>query len=159
MGTKLARACVADSMQRRAAAGLLTLVGILVMGIGAYFVVLRPAFLPEDLRFIGADPSVLATAAPGIKSWLHSVFVVLGAYAFTTGLFTTFIAVHALRSGCRMPALLIGLTGLTSVGVMVAVNFAISSEYRFLLAGLGGLWALSAIMNLQFGRRSKKENR
>jgi hypothetical protein len=70
-------------MRSRVAAGLLAVVGILIMGMGAYFAILRPAFLPEDLRFIGSDAAAL-TATPGIIPWLRFVFVVLGAYAFTT---------------------------------------------------------------------------
>ena len=145
-------------MRSRIAAGLLAVVGILIMGMGAYFAILRPAFLPEDLRFIGTDAAAL-TAAPGITSWLRFVFVVLGAYAFTTGLFTAYIAFIAFRSGRRMPVLLIAVAGLTSLGVMVAVNFAIHSEFKYLLAGLGVLWAISVFLDLPIGPMSGKGNR
>lgn len=132
----------------RAAAGLLFVVGVLVMGMGAYFMVLRPAFLPEDNRFIGVDAATLTTAAPGIMSWLRFVFAVLGAYAFTTGLFMTHIAFAAYRSGLRTPVLLVAIAGLTSLGVMVAVNFAIQSDFRWELAGLAALCALSVLLDL-----------
>jgi len=145
-------------MRSRIAAGLLVVVGILVMGMGAYFAILRPAFLPEDLRFIGADAAAL-TAAPGITSWLRFVFMVLGGYAFTTGLFTAHIAFTALRSGRKMPVLLIALAGLSSLGVVVAVNFAIRSEFRYLLASLGMLWAISVFLDLPIGPMSRKGNR
>jgi len=125
---------------------------------GAYFAILRPAFLPEDLRFIGADAAAL-TAAPGITSWLRFVFMVLGGYAFTTGLFTAHIAFTALRSGRKMPVLLIALAGLSSLGVVVAVNFAIRSEFRYLLASLGMLWAISVFLDLPIGPMSRKGNR
>ena len=128
------------------------------MGMGAYFAILRPAFLPEDLRFIGADAAAL-TAAPGITSWLRFVFMVLGGYAFTTGLFTAHIAFTALRSGRKMPVLLIALAGLSSLGVVVAVNFAIRSEFRYLLASLGMLWAISVFLDLPIGPMSRKGNR
>lgn len=129
------------------AAGLLAVVGVLVMGMGGYFALVRPAFLPEDLRFIGTDAAAL-TAAPSITSWLRLVFVVLGAYAFTTGLFTAHIAFTAIRTGRKLPLVLIAVAGLTSLGVMVAVNFAIRSEFRYLLASLGALWAISVFLDV-----------
>lgn len=115
------------------------------MAIGGYFVVLRPAFLPEDLRFIGPDAAAV-WAAPGLRSWLRLVFVVLGAYAFTSGLFTTHIALTAIRSGRRLPVLLITSAGLTSLGVMVAVNFVLRSDFRYLLTGVGALWAMGVFL-------------
>ena len=142
-------------MRLRIAAGLLAIVGILIMGMGAYFAILRPAFLPEDLHFIGTDASAL-TAAPGLTSWLRLVFLVLGAYAFTTGLFTAHIAVKAYRAERKMPVLLIAFAGLTSLGVMVAVNFAIRSDFRYLLASLGALWASSVFLGLPIGPMPRK---
>ena len=112
--------------------------------------VLRPAFLPEDLRFIGADAAALQ-AAPGVTSWLRLVFVVLGGYAFTSGLFTASIALTAIRSGRRLPMLLIACAGLTSLGVMVAVNFVLRSDFRYLLAGVGVLWAIAVFLEWRTG--------
>ena len=144
-------------MRSRIAAGLLAVVGVLIMGMGAYFAILRPAFLPEDLRFIGTDATALM-AAPGIKSWLRLVFMVLGGYAFTTGLFTAHIAFTAIRSRRKMPVLLLALAGLTSLGVMVTVNFVIWSEFRYLLASLSALWAIAVFLALPVGRLSPKGN-
>jgi hypothetical protein len=135
------------SMRSRIAAGLLAIAGVLIMGMGAYFALFRPAFLPEDLRFIGNDAAALA-AAPGITAWLRLVFVVLGAYTFTTGLFTAHVAFTALRAARRIPLLLIAVAGLTSLGVMVAVNFALRSDFRYLLASVGALWALAVCIDL-----------
>ncbi len=145
-------------MTLRIAAGLLAFVGILIMGMGAYFAIFRPALLPEDLRFIGPDAAAL-TAATGVTSWLRFVFVVLGAYAFTTGLFTAHIAFTAFRAKSKMPLLLIGVAGLTSLGVMVAVNFAIRSEFRYFLASLGALWASSVFLGLPIGPTSRRGHR
>ena len=138
-------------MRSRIAASLLIVVGVLIMGMGAYFAVLRPAFLPEDLRFIGTDEATL-TASAGVTLWIRYVFVVLGAYAFTTGLFTAHIGVTAIRSRRPMPVLLVAPAGLASVGVMTAVNFAIGSDFRFPIASLGALWAVSVFLELPIGR-------
>jgi hypothetical protein len=144
-------------MRSRIAAGLLAIVGLLIMGMGAYFAIFRPAYLPEDLRFIGTDAAALA-AAPGITAWLRLVFVVLGAYTFTTGLFTAHFAFTALRSGRKMPLLLIAVAGLTSLGVMVAVNFALRSDFRYLLAGVGALWALAVCIDLPISPTPRNGN-
>lgn len=140
-------------MRSRVAAYLLAVVGILVMAMGAYFVILRPAFLPEDLRFIGTD-SAAFRAAPGVTSWLRYVFMVLGGYAFTSGLLTAHIGFTAIRSGRKMPAFLITFAGLTSLGIMVAVNFVIRSDFRYPLAGVGALWAFAVLLELPIGRIS-----
>ena len=50
---------------------LLMVLGILTLGTGAYFSFLRPALLPEDLRFTGADPRLLD---PRMAAWLRIVF-------------------------------------------------------------------------------------
>ncbi len=38
---------------------VLALCGLILMGIGLYFVFLRPPLLPEDLRFMGASLSTI----------------------------------------------------------------------------------------------------
>jgi hypothetical protein len=134
------------SRKGRVAAGLLVVVGVLVMGMGAYFAMLRPTLLPEDIRFIGADAATLAAAGPGILAWLRWVFLVLGAYSFTTGLLVAHIAFTAYHTERGAPVWLIAFAGLTSVGVMVAANFAIQSDFRWVLAGLGALWAVAALL-------------
>ena len=36
--------------------------------------------------------------------------------------------------------------GMTSLGVMVAVNFAIGSDFKYLPAGLGAFWAIAVLL-------------
>lgn len=55
-----------------------------------------------------------------------------------------------------MPVLLIAFAGLTSLGVMVAVNFAIRSNFKCPLASLGALWAISVFLELPIGPMSRK---
>lgn len=137
-------------MRSRITAVLLVVVGIAIMAMGAYFAILRPAFVPEDLRFIGTD-SAAFTAASGVTSWLRYVFMVLGGYAFTSGWFTAHIGFTAIRSGRTMPALLITFAGLTSLGTMVTVNVVTRSDFRYLLVGVGALWALAVLLELPIG--------
>ena len=49
--------------RRDALSGILLLVlGLLTMGTAVFFLVLRPALLPEDIRHTGIDPGTLPTA-------------------------------------------------------------------------------------------------
>ncbi len=118
------------------------------MGMGAYFAFLRPALLPEDLRYIAGDPIAILATAPGILGWLRHVFTVLGGYIFATGLLTLHIAATAWRSHRPLPVPLMALAGLTSLGTMVAVNFAIRSDFKWLLAGLAALWTAAMLLAL-----------
>ncbi len=118
------------------------------MAIGIYFVTMRPALLPEDVRFVGIDPVALEAAAPILKEWLRLVFIVLGGYVFTTGLLIAHIGGAAYRSNREAPVYLIAFAGLTSIGLMVAVNFKLGSDFRWTLASLGALWTISVVLHL-----------
>jgi hypothetical protein len=62
------------------APALLAACGIILIGLGAYLVFLRPPLMPEDTRAIGATASQLAALAPGLLVWLRRVFWVMGGY-------------------------------------------------------------------------------
>ena len=48
--------------------------GIWLIGLGLYFMYLRPPLLPEDLRYIGVTASDVQSAIPGLEGWLQRVF-------------------------------------------------------------------------------------
>lgn len=64
----------------RLCANLLTLFGSAVLLIGVSLVLLLPSLLSEDLRFIGASPVRLETAAPHLDAWPAHVSRVIGGY-------------------------------------------------------------------------------
>ncbi len=64
----------------------LLLAGLILAGIGLYFIFLRPSLLPEDLRYIGSTLESVKQNMPGLSSWLKKVFWVMGGYIFATGL-------------------------------------------------------------------------
>ncbi|MDQ2706497.1 MAG: hypothetical protein M3Z25_02165 [Actinomycetota bacterium] len=78
---------------------LLTLCGLALIGVGGYFVLARPALLPEDARFMGTTTAALIEAAPGLSRWLKRVFWVMGGYIASTGVLVTYLAYTGLRSG------------------------------------------------------------
>lgn len=124
---------------------LLSASGLLVAGIGAYFILLRPPLLPEDIRFMQLSSTELASLGPRLGAWLGDVFRVLGGYAVATGILTVALAVSALRQ--RQPIAIIAsiAAGVSSVGLMAAVNFAIDSDFKWPLLVLALLWMASLI--------------
>jgi hypothetical protein len=59
--------------------------GVVLLGIGAFFIFVRPSLLPEDLRFLGRSGGEIDEFVPQLRKWLRRVFMVLGGYAFTVG--------------------------------------------------------------------------
>lgn len=80
---------------------LLALSGAASVVMGIYFVLLRPALLPEDLRFVGQPLERLAVCAPRLADWLANVFRVMGGYIFPTGVLTITLAATSFRAGIR----------------------------------------------------------
>jgi hypothetical protein len=73
------------------------------------------------------------------------VFEVMGGYIFMSGLLTLYLAMTSFRARARGAPLVVTLAGVTSVGVMIIVNFALVSDFRWWLLGFAGLWALALV--------------
>ena len=129
---------------RRAAAGLFGACAAYQLGLGAYFGVVRPPLLPEDLRFLGATASRLTEVLPRLEGWLGLVFAVVGGQMAALGVLVAGVAVRLAqgKAMARYELLLLGLAGLMSVAGMSAVNFALGSDFRWLLILPVLAWAL-----------------
>lgn len=119
----------------RAAAAFVGVCAAYQLILGAYFVVFRPSLLPEDLRFLGATVDGLTAELPRLEQWLKIVFVVLGGQMAALGVL---LAVFALRLARRRPTegyelILLGVAGGLSVALMAAMNFALGSDFRWVL--------------------------
>ena len=127
----------------RASTILLVVSGVCVAGIGAYFIALRPPLLAEDVRFMNLTDAEAAGLLPPITPWLAQVVKVLGGYSMATGLLVVTLAMTSF--GSRSPIAFVGaaLAGVASIGVMTAVNFTLNSDFKWFLAGIALLWALS----------------
>ena len=120
---------------------------------GLYFIFLRPSFLPEDLRASVTALEAVRGAAPGIEAWLQWVFAVLGGQMAACGAIVMGGAVSIAR-GRRPNRLEVGayvIAGLLTVVMMSAVNFALASDFRWLLVAPVILW-LAAVITV--GRRA-----
>lgn len=125
---------------------VLSSAGLILLGMGLYFIFLRPPLLPEDLRYIGTTLQNLKDNNPRLLNWLHKVFWVMGGYIFTTGLLIIFISITTFRN--RLPGAFstIVVAGISSIGLMTVVNFLISSDFKWLLLIFTLPWALALIL-------------
>ena len=121
----------------------LALGGALLFGLGLYFILLRPALLPEDPRFMGTTLEQIQNALPGLLVWLPRVFWVLGGYMVSAGILTVYVARTSFRDRAPGAAWVATLSGLTSIGLMVVVNFLIGSDFRWLLLSFTAPWFLA----------------
>ena len=136
-------------MNKKLSAPTLLLIcnGILLMGLGLYFVFIRPPLLPEDPRYMGATMDPIQSAIPGLLIWLRRVFWVLGGFMFTTDLLTTYIAVTTFPQLTRSARSVVALSSLTSIGWMATVNFVIDSDFKWLLLAFNIPWIASVILS------------
>lgn len=119
----------------------------ILMGVGFYFAFFRPAFLPEDIAFIGASQG-LEGLFPRLAIWLDRVFLVLGGFIFSTGALVAGVSFSARRKKIDRPskAVLFVAWG-SSLGLMSGVNFSIHSDFRWLIFAQAVLW-ISGILLL-----------
>ena len=125
---------------------LLTFCGLALVGMGGFFVLARPALLPEDARFMGTTPAALLAAAPGLARWLTRVFWVLGGHIAATGVLVAYLAHTGLRAGDGGALAVLALAWVASIGWMALVNVPIDSDFKWPLLALAGLWALALIL-------------
>ena len=127
--------------------------GVILMGLGLYFVFVRPALLPEDPRFMGTTLAEIQATMPGLLTWLRRVFWVMGGFMFTSGLLISYIAITAFQQLRRGVRSVIALAGLTSIGWMAVVNFMINSDFKWLLLVFNLPWIAALILSWRESRR------
>lgn len=128
------------------AAWLISTCGVALIGIGGFFVAVRPPLLPEDVQFMESTFDSIVATLPGLTRWLRRVFWVLGGYIATTGVLVIYVASTDLRAGHTTALVVLTLAGVTSVGWMTIINFLIHSHFKWALLALDGLWASALIV-------------
>jgi hypothetical protein len=128
-----------------ASAIFLGVFGFALIAMGLYFILIRPPLLPEDLRYIGMGAEQAQAAAPGLAAWLGHVFRVMGGHIIAAGILTVTLAATSFRRRKKGAALAAGFSGLASIGLMVATNFLIDSDFKWLLLGIAALWGLAML--------------
>ena len=125
---------------------LLAISGAGLALVGVYFLLLRPPLLPEDIRYIGLSDNEWASVRPALGLWLSQVFRVMGGYIMATGVLTVTLAATAYCGHSRMAFVGAAVGGAASIGLMAYVNFAIESDFKWLLFGMALVWASSLVM-------------
>ncbi len=127
---------------------MLTACGVWLMTLGFYFIVLRPPLLPEDPRFMGTTLEQLRVAVPGLEAWLRKVFTVMGGFMAGAGVLTVFIATTAMPLRWKGTPWALGMAGALTVVLMSATNFALQSDFRWLLLLPALVWLAGLVVYL-----------
>ncbi len=131
-------------MQFTVPKSLLSATAVAVIGMGIFFVVLRPPLMIEDIRFMASSEQALHLAAPRFADWLTLVFRVMGGFMIATGsLLLALLSGDALRPFATKVA--VAVAGIRSIGVMTVVNFAIGSDFKWMILAFAALWAAAVI--------------
>jgi len=127
---------------------LLTACGVWLVGLGLYFIVLRPPLLPEDPRFMGTTLEQIRISVPGLEGWLRKVFTVMGGFMAGAGVLTVFVATVAMPLRLMGTPWAIGISGALTVVLMSATNFALHSDFRWLLLLPALVWLAGLVVYL-----------
>ena len=130
----------AVTKSRQPSVWMLTACGLWLVGLGLYFMLLRPPLLPEDPRFMGTTLARIQADVPGLADWLKRVFTVMGGFMTGAGVLTVFVAQTALPSRPHGASWAIALCGALTVGLMSATNFALHSDFKWVLLVPAVVW-------------------
>ena len=122
--------------------------GIWLIALGFYFAVMRPPLLPEDPRFMGTTLAQIRADVPGLENWLKRVFTVMGGFMAGAGVLTVFLATTTLRLRPRGTSWAMALSGALTVGLMSATNFALHSDFRWVLLLPALVWLAGLATNV-----------
>jgi len=129
--------------------------GLWMVLLGAYFILLRPALLPEDPRFMGTSIEALRATAPGLERWLGHVFNVMGGFMVAAGTMTILVACRFLARRAPGTLLALAVAGSCGVALMSATNFLLNSDFRWLLLAPVLLWLLGLACYVREGAAGK----
>lgn len=127
---------------------LLTACGVWLVALGVYFIVLRPALLPEDPRFMGTTLEQIRIAVPGLEAWLQKVFTVMGGFMAGAGVLTVLVAAVAMPLRAKGTSWALAISGALTVVLMSATNFALHSDFRWLLLLPALVWLAGLVIYL-----------
>lgn len=128
--------------------------GLWLVALGAYFLFMRPALLPEDPRFIGSSLETMRSAVPGLERWLGHVFNVMGGFMVATGAMTVLVACRLLARRERGTLTALSVAGAAGVALMSATNFLLYSNFRWLLLLPALLWLAGLLCYVREGAAS-----
>ena len=120
--------------------------GLWLIALGLYFIFLRPALLPEDLRYMGATLREIQSAAPGIVDWLRRVFTVMGGFMIGAGILTIGVTVTDVQRRKKPTLPILALAGVFTVGTMSLTNLQLGSDFKWILLIPTLVWLVGLVM-------------
>ncbi|AUO00167.1 hypothetical protein C0V70_05990 [Bacteriovorax stolpii] len=120
--------------------------GVWLIGLGFYFIAIRPPLLPEDSRFMGTSLAEIQKALPGLEYWLKKVFIVMGGFMASTGALTLFVASIVIPLRLKGTTWAIASTGALSVLLMSAINFSLHSDFKWMLLVPSTVWGVGFVL-------------
>ena len=119
--------------------------GFWLIALGGYFMFLRPPLLPEDLRYLGSSATQVEMLLPHLASWLQNVFTVMGGFMAGCGVLIVFVSLRAVPQYVQGTGTALGITGLFTVATMSGTNFALDSDFKWLLLVPTIVWLLGLV--------------
>ena len=127
---------------------LIAACGVWLVGLGLYFIAVRPPLLPEDTRFMGATNAQIQAAVPDLGRWLKKVFTVMGGFMAGAGVLTVFVATVVMPSMLHGTTWAIALAGALTVALMSVTNFALDSDFKWLLLAPALIWLAGLVLHV-----------
>ena len=119
--------------------------GVWLIGLGGYFMWVRPPLLPEDLGYLGLTAVQVEGLIPHLVSWLRSVFTVMGGFIAGCGVLTIFVGMHAVPQRVNGTGTALTCAGLLTVVVMSRTNFLLDSDFKWLLLVPPVAWLIGLV--------------
>ena len=116
--------------------------GFWLIGLGGYFLLVRPPLLPEDLRYLGSSAIQVEVLLPQLTSWLQNVFTVMGGFMAGCGVLIVFVGLRVVPQSIPWTGAALGLAGLLTVATMSVTNFVLDSDFKWLLLVPAVAWLL-----------------
>ena len=138
----------AINKNRHISTWMLIACGIWLIGLGLYFIALRPPLLPEDPRFMDATLEQIRTAIPGLEGWLKKVFTVMGGFMAGAGVLTVYLASVGMPQRLKGTSWTIAIVGALTVALMSVTNFALHSDFRWVLLVPALVWFVSLVTHI-----------
>lgn len=121
---------------------LLLALGLLTLVTAVFFLALRPAFLPEDIRYTGIDP---ATLPPAFLEWLGIVFRTWGGFIAGFGVLLLGIGSFLLSGRARWLYWATAIGAVVAFGRFLFSNIVLGSDFLWFISVLFALAAATAI--------------
>ena len=131
-----------QSVFRRVSQWIFVACGSWLIGLGGYFMFARPPLLPEDLRYLGSSAVQVEALLPHLASWLRNVFTVMGGFIAGCGVLIIFVSARAVTQCLQGTGIALGFAGLLTVAIMSWTNFALDSDFKWLLLAPAVAWLL-----------------